>query len=69
VLNIPVDLVDLGLSAMERHSQNDVFFDRSKAKNISEEQLKTSQEMFDWIGAPLSIDVSMDDYRTVMEIK
>jgi len=69
MLDIPLSLVDIGMKAMEKHSQNDVIYNPKKAKNITEDQLKTTREWFEWLGAPVTLDIPLNEYVELMKIK
>jgi len=61
--------VEVALSAMERHSQNDLFFDPKKVKSVSNENLEECDAILDWIGIPFNSKTSMVDFVSIVSVK
>jgi len=67
-LGISIDLVPIALTALERHSQNDMLYDPLKAKNLTQEDIKDADMIFKWLKLPFSMNVSMGDFRETMTV-
>jgi len=61
------ELVPIAMTALERHSQNDILYDPLKAQNISEEELQDADRVFAWLKLPFDTKVSMKDFKEVMK--
>jgi len=68
-LDISQDLVSYALPAMNKHSQNDMLFDRSKARKLTQEEYKDSDKILAWMGLPFTSSTSVEDFIKLMEIK
>jgi len=66
LLKISQDLVPIALTAMKRHSQNDIMYDPTKAENITEQELRDADVVFDWLGLPFNTMVTMEDFKQTM---
>jgi len=63
-----VEFVPLALTAMERHSQNDMLYDPAKAKNLTTQDLKDAEVIFQWLKLPFTTKVSIEDFTNLMSV-
>jgi len=68
-LGISLDLVPLALTALDRHSQNNAFYDPNNAANITQRYLDQSDKIFSWVGLPVNTKMSLDDFVEKMSLK
>jgi len=68
-LDISKDMVPLALPAMNKHSQNDILFDRSKARVLKPFEVDETNRMLAWIGLPFNTETSLKDFTKIVEIK
>jgi len=68
-LGISRDLVQISLPAMNKHSQNDFFFDRSKARKLTQKEITDSDKMLTWLDLPLNTTTAIEDYVKLVQIK
>jgi len=61
-------MVPLALTAMEKHSQNDILYDPMKAKNITQQELHNADCIFEWLGLPFDTKVSMEKFKELMSL-
>jgi len=55
--------VSLALSALEKHSQNDLLYDTKKVHNLSSEDFAQSDTIFDWSGLPFNTKTRMEEFK------
>jgi len=67
VLGIPRDSIPLALTALERHSQNDILYDPLKAKSITKKELRDGDNVFKWLGLPFDTRVTMEEFTNIMK--
>jgi len=63
-VGLPQEYVTLALTALNKHSQNDILFDPNKVNNISEAQLKLCDAIFDWAELPFNTSSSMQEFKS-----
>ncbi len=68
-LGVPTEHVSRALTAMERHSQNHVFGDPNviKYKKLTKEQLDEVRKAFKDMRTPFDLEISVDDYRQLVQ--
>jgi len=51
-LEIQQDLVPVALTALDKHSQNDMLYNPETVKSMPEEEMKLANDIFHWAGLP-----------------
>jgi len=67
-LGISEDLVPYALPAMDKQSQNDNLFKRSKARKMTPMELKNSDKILSWIGLPFTTSTTIEEFIKIVEI-
>jgi len=65
-LGISQDMLPLALTALERHSQNNLLYDPRKAKSILPDELEDADHIFKWLKLPFDTNVSIDKFKEIM---
>jgi len=60
--------VEVALSAMDRHSQNDMFFDPTSIPSITDTELRECDDIIDWAGIPFTSKSSLDHYLSIVSV-
>jgi len=66
ILDISRENVPLALRALDRHSQNEIFYDLLKAKSITKRELKDGDDVFKFLGLPFDPNVSIEEFNIIM---
>jgi len=67
VLNIPLELVSTGLLAMDTHSQKNMVFDPTKARNMTESELLDADRILSTLGLPFTTRTSVEDFLKITD--
>jgi len=59
-------MVPQALTALSKHSQNNILYDPNKAGNISKLQLEECNEILQYFGLSLSSDMDRDEFQKLM---
>jgi len=68
-VGLPEEYVKLALPAMDVHSQNDMLFDRKKARNLTSQELDESDAIFAFMGLPFQLSTSVEDFVNLVKIE
>jgi len=55
-------LVPIALQALQRHSQNNMLYDPTKAKNISSSALADCDEFLEWANLPFTSQTPVEQF-------
>jgi len=61
-------MIPHALTALNKHSQNNVLYDPNTAGNITKLQLKESDEILQFFGLPISTEMDKDEYQKLVEV-
>jgi len=66
-LNIPVDLVEIGLKALEFDSQNGTIV-KDKPKKLSTQQLQEADNILKLMETPLSTNMTVEEFNNIVSL-
>jgi len=64
-VQISLEYVPEAMTALERHSQNNILFDPKKARNISDNALTDCEDIFEWFGLPFTTKTPLEDFESI----
>jgi len=62
-VGISTDFVSVAVTALDKHSQNDLVYDPNKVRGITAEQLELCDDIMDWADLPFNTKTSMEDFK------
>jgi len=65
---MPRDLVPLALTALDKHSQNNMIYDPNKAENVTQAELDECDGIMEWRGIQLSSRMSFHQFEQILSL-
>jgi len=64
-IGISQDLVAKALTALQKHSQNDILYDPKRVTSIPQDSLQKANSIFEWTRLPFDCDTPMDEFKRI----
>jgi len=58
----------MAMTALDKHSQNNILFDPTKVGSIPPKHLADCDEIFHWAGLPFDTNTPLEDYIKSMSL-